>query len=239
MPTDDLTFMLMVPYKRVSMDHITRTGVEFTTRTEGLGDIKLMANRVMFRQAQNRHSLTLVGGVSLPTGSIDERDATPMGPNQKLPYPMQLGSGTYDLLAGINYLGLKDNYFWGAQGKSDIKLGTNDNDYRLGDIWELSTWVTRRWTNWLSSSVRLHGQTWGDIDGADPDLNAAIVPTADPARRAGTRLDLLLSVELFAPRGSLKGQRFGIELGTPIYQSLDGPQLEVDWHISVGWQWIF
>ncbi len=48
------------------------------------------------RQRQQREAnlgLTLY----FPTGSIDERGATPMGPNMQLPYPMQLGSGTYDL----------------------------------------------------------------------------------------------------------------------------------------------
>ena len=152
---------------------------------------------------------------------------------------MQLGSGTYDLLAGLNYLGLTDNWSWGVRGLGTIRVGKNDNDYRLGDRWEISAWATRRWTDWLSNSVRLDGQTWGDIDGADPELNPAVVAPADPDRRAGTRLDLLFGVELFAPSGTLKGQRLGIEVGAPIYQSLDGPQLETDWRIGVGWQWIF
>ena len=40
---DDLTFMGMLPYVRLSMDHITRMGVKFTTDSEGIGDVKLSA----------------------------------------------------------------------------------------------------------------------------------------------------------------------------------------------------
>ena len=32
---------------------------------------------------------------------------------------------------------------------------------------------------------------------------------------------------------------FVMEAGVPVYQSLDGPQLELDWYGSVGWQFSF
>ncbi len=38
---DNITVMAMLPYVRKDMDHVTRMGGEFTTRTSGLGDIKL------------------------------------------------------------------------------------------------------------------------------------------------------------------------------------------------------
>lgn len=62
-----------------------------------------------------RHCLHFNAGLSLPTGSIDKQDATPMGPNSKLPYPVQLGSGTYDLLPGLTYNGQDRDLSWGAQ----------------------------------------------------------------------------------------------------------------------------
>jgi hypothetical protein len=40
-PSDKLTFMSMIPYVHKEMDHITRMKTEFTTRTEGIGDITL------------------------------------------------------------------------------------------------------------------------------------------------------------------------------------------------------
>ncbi len=80
---------------------------------------------------------------------------------------------------------------------------------------------------------------WFDIGGADPRLNAGMVPTADPELRAGQRLDLLLGLNVFADRGRLDGLRIAFEAGLPVYQHLDGPQLETDWLTSVSVEWTF
>jgi len=40
-------------------------------------------------------------------------------------------------------------------------------------------------------------------------------------------------------RGFLKGNRFAVEAGTPVWQNLRGPQLETDWNITAGWQLAF
>ncbi len=238
-PTDDLTLMAMMPYHKISMEHVTRMGKKFITRAEGIGDVKLMANMVAFNTRWNEHRISLKSGISFPTGSIDETDDTPAGDAQKLPYPMQLGSGTFDFLPGFSYTGLIRDWGWGAQMLGTIRTGKNDNNYRLGDRLEGSVWVSRIWDNWISSSIRMNGYWWGDIKGADPDLNPRMVPTANPEIRGGNRLDMLVSVELYAPEGVLKGQHLGFEIGLPVHQSLDGPQLETDWTISAGWQWTF
>ncbi len=238
-PTDDLTLMAMLPYHSNIMNHINRMGRKFTTRSEGIGDLKIMANAVAFRTRWDEHIVSLKAGLSIPTGSIDKRDDTPVGNNQKLPYPMQLGSGTVDFLPGISYAGLSRDWGWGTQMLGTIRTGKNDNHYRLGDKLDASIWVSRIWENWFSTSIRMHGEWWGDIHGADPELNPRMVPTANPEIRGGERINMLFSAELYAPKGVLKGQHLGFEIGLPVYQSLDGPQLETDWTISAGWQWTF
>jgi hypothetical protein len=80
-----LTLMAMVPYTVLEMDHVTRMGAEFTTRADGVGDLKAMALYAL--PGRGKHRFHINAGLSFPTGSIDERDATPMGPDQKLPYP--------------------------------------------------------------------------------------------------------------------------------------------------------
>ena len=235
-PTDDLTFMAMLPFVRLSMDHVTAKGVHFTTKSEGVTDLVVKALYTFHRVDFDRHRLIINSGMSFPTGSIDEKDDTPAGPNKQLPYPMQLGSGTFDLLPGISYLGQSENWGWGAEAMATIRLGDNKRNYTLGDRYHLIGRVDRRWIGWLSLSSRIDWQTWGNIDGADPVLNPKMVPTADPKRRAGTRADLIFAVSLFAPEGTLEDFRFGIEGGLPIYQSLDGPQLETDYLFAVGAQ---
>ncbi|MEW6026907.1 MAG: transporter [Planctomycetota bacterium] len=236
-PTDNLTLMAMLPYIRFSMHHINSMGVRFATRSEGIGDFKVMPLYTFYREG--RHSFHFNAGMSFPTGSIDKKDDTPAGPNQKLPYPMQLGSGTFDLLPGITYLGQTENWSWGGQPMGTIRLGENSNHYTLGNRLHLTTWAARKWTDWFSTSARLDWQIWRNIKGDDPDLNPMMVPTADPDRRGGERVDILCGVNLYAAEGKFKGHRLAIESGWPIYQSLDGPQLETDWKLTVGWQWTF
>ncbi len=238
-PTDDITLMAMMPYLRNAMTLVNRKGKRFTTKSEGLGDLKLMVNAVAFRTKWDEHIISLKGGLSLPTGSINKHDDTPVGLHQKLPYPMQLGSGTFDFLPGISYTGLTQDWGWGTQMIGTIRTGKNSDHYRLGDRLDSSLWVSRIWTNWISTSLRMNGQWWGNIKGADPELNPKMMPTANPEIRGGKRIDLLLSVELYDPQGLFKGQHLGVEIGLPVYQSLDGPQLEMDWKISAGWQWTF
>ena len=234
---DKLTVMAMLPYVSKSMKHLTRSGRKFTTKAEGIGDIKISGLYKITDQAGHKLHLNL--GMSLPSGSIDERDDTPAANNAKLPYPMQLGSGTYDLIPGITYQGQGGNYSWGSQVTATIRNGENDNDYTLGNKVELSGWLQRQWSNSFSTSVRLNAQSWSDIDGADPDLNPNMISTADPELRAGKRVDMLLGVIYHARNGALKGNRFALEVGKPVYQKLDGPQLETDLILTAGWQLAF
>ena len=238
-PSDDLTLMAMLPYIRLEMDHVTRTGVRFTTKSEGIGDLKVSALYTFFRRGFDRHRLVFNGEVSFPTGSIDEKDGTPAGPNQQLPYPMQLGSGTFDLHPGIAYLGQTESWGWAVEVKSTIRLGENGNDYTLGNQYQLLMRVDWKWTDWLAPFVQVDGRAWGNIDGADPALDPTLVPTADPNRRGGERVDLLFGFTLYQPKGTFKGHRLAVQAGLPLYQSLDGPQLETDWQIRVGWLWVF
>ena len=102
-PSDELTLTLMIPYLRNSMDHVTAGNVRFRTESEGLGDIRVGGLYKFFDAGTQRVHANLA--VSLPTGSITERDATPANPSAKLPYPMQLGSGTVDLQPGLTWIG--------------------------------------------------------------------------------------------------------------------------------------
>ena len=236
-PLDNITLMVMVPFLRLSMDHVNRMGDRFTTESRGIGDITAMALYTFYKKKV--HQFFFNAGTSFPIGSVNMKDDTPAGFNQKLPYPMQLGSGTFNLLPGITYVGLTEKWSWGSQASGTIRLGMNSNGYKLGNQLHLTAWCIKKWTNWLAPSVRIDGYWWGNINGADSDLNPAMVPTADPDKRGGKRIDLLFGINLFITKSKLRGQRVLIEGGLPVYQSLNGPQLENDLFLSIGWQWTF
>ncbi|UCE87518.1 MAG: transporter [Deltaproteobacteria bacterium] len=235
-PIDRITLLAMLPFLRQDMDHVTATGVRFTTRSSGIGDVRVAGLIRLFDG--ETHRLHANAGLSVPTGDISVKDDTPMG-RVRLPYPMQLGSGTFDLLPGVTYTGQTQAYSWGGQLLGTIRTGRNNKGYRLGNRADASVWGARRWAPWLSTSLRLAWASWDNIHGDDDALNPALVPTADPDRRRGHRLDGLLGANLIVTQGVLRNQRFAVEFGWPLYQWLDGPQLETDWQLWAGWQYAF
>jgi hypothetical protein len=67
-----------------------------------------------------------------------------------------------------------------------------------------------------------------------------MVPTADPDLRGGTDIDILGGLNFYVPLGKFLGKhRFAIEGGAPVYQDLEGPQLERNFTITLGWQKAF
>ncbi len=231
-PTDDLTFAFMMPIVDKFMTHITAPGGTFSTHSHGIGDFKFGGLLNIYERGNSRMHLNLM--MSAPTGSITERGNTPMGNNVILPFPMQLGSGTWDLKPGITYLGQCGDFSWGAQILGTIRLGENDQNYTLGDDITANIWGAYRVTDALSTSLRVSGTTWGDIDAANPALGAPI-PTARPDLRGGERIDVFAGVNYLFNNG----HRLAVEAGTPLYQDLDGPQLGMDWMITAGWQKAF
>lgn len=240
-PIDLMTLTLMLPYVRNDMSHRLRNDGRFKTHSDGLGDIRA-GTLVRLYEQDDQHVHAQIG-ISFPTGSITEQDVTPAsgGTSIRLPYPMQIGSGTYDFLPGLTYTAHRDAYSWGAQATGEIRMNQNHAKYRQGDEYELTAWGGIEWANWISTSLRAAWNQSLNYRGRDesPSLNPMMVPTADPNRRAAMSLDFLLGVNLIAPSGPLEGVRLAIEVGVPAYQRFDGPQLETDWTLTTGVQYAF
>ncbi len=238
-PHDKITLMLMAPYVLKSMSHLRRDGLRFTTKSDGFGDLRLSS--LINVMDINDHRINLNLGISAPTGSIKEKGFVPGLGQTQLPYPMQLGSGSWDLLPGLTYLGQAGSWSWGAQFLANIRLETNNQDYRLGDEYSLTGWGAYRWSDWISTSLRVVGTSWDDIHGQDKGLviPAAVVPTADPGLRGGERVDVLAGINFYMDKGWLKDHRLALEVGGPVYQDLSGPQLGNEWMLIVGWQKIW
>ena len=144
---------------------------------------------------------------------------------------MQLGSGTYDLIPGVTYKGRSGDVGWGAQYMATLRTGENDEDYTLGDIHQLSGWASYSWTPGASTSLRLSARSTDEIDGRDPNI-VAPVQTANPDFQGGDRIDVGIGINLSGQQGEWRGLRFNAELGVPVEQDLNGPQMEADWNLT-------
>jgi len=241
--------MGMLPFIDMEMNHLSMAGTSFTTESDGIGDIGFAALIGIFDIDDNQ--LLFNAGMTFPTGSINRTDVTPAsgGMNVLLPYPMQLGSGTWDLRPGLTYNGEVTHFSWGAQVMGTIRLGSNEQNYTLGNAYDVTGWGAWKISDWVSLSGRLQWNQWFNIRGQDTRLQspmpavfptaASFIPTADPNLRGGERLDIGPGLNFVVPKGPLRGVRLAVEALFPVYQSLNGPQLAEDWTVIAGTQYSF
>lgn len=254
--SDNVTAMAMLNYVEKDMTMLSFRGPtgtnevgRFKGNTSGIGDTQIGA-LIKFKENKN-HKIHFNVGLSLPTGSIKEKGAVlppfsgMMGtaPGElvdidRLAYTMQLGSGTYDFLPGITYNGRKDKLAWGAQLKGNFRLEDNSQGYRLGNIVEGSTWLAKQWKPSLSTSVRLSAKSEGGIRGRDQIITGGS-PLFNVENSGRDEVALHLGLNLLGQKGALKGHRLAFEIGTPVYEDVDGLQMSHDWTATLAWQKAF
>jgi len=246
-PSDDITFMVMLNYLEKTMVHKTYMGGmgttqlgRFTTNSKGLGDTKLGALIKLYEEGIHKAHLNI--GLSIPTGDIDKKDTvlSPMNtqPSLRMPYPMQLGSGTYDLLPGITYYGGKGKIGWGSQFIATIRMDDNDEGYALGDSFQLSTWSSYSVEPGFSLSWRLTMRDVDSIDGDDDEIRAPI-QTANPDNFGGDFIDVAFGANFVVQSGTLRGHRIALEYTKPIKQDVNGVQMEMQDMVTLGYQVAF
>ena len=246
--TDRITLLGMTSFVRNEMDHITFQGGmgtnvlgNFTTASDGIGDTMIGALVGLDNGKKAHREINAGFVVSIPTGSntFEDEVLAPNGmmPTLRLPYPMQIGSGTFDLKPSLVARDRFGDVSLGAQITGTFRLGS-DEGYSRGDIGELTAWMAYEPRPWVSLSTRLTGRTIGRIDGIDP-LIIAPVQTADPDFQGGETLEVLFGMNLLGQEGYVRGHRLAFEVGLPLVRDLNGPQLETDVMFTLGWQKAF
>jgi len=236
-PSDRLTFMIMMSQVTKSMDLVMRNGMEFSTTSSGFSDIKISGLYTLFE----RNSGRFVGGLglSIPTGTINATVVTPMNEQGlKLPYPMQIGSGTVDPTLALTYFVLKSNHGWGADVRNTCRLYDNESGYHFGNSFQTTAWYSKIWNDWMTTTLRTDLIQQGKIRGADTDLNPMMVYTADPNLTNGTFVHGGVGICLH-PMGKVDGLRFAVEGKFPLYQNLNGPQMKHQNALKIALTYVF
>jgi len=210
-----------------------KNATSMTTKTSGIGDIKLYAMYSLYNRSC--HQLILGAGISLPTGSIkvngDSKDMMYAG--QRLPYMMQMGSGTIDILPGATYLLKKNKILWGTQVAGTIRPTNNSLGYSYGNDITATTWLSYRCLTWLSASARMEGYSIGNMVGRDPNLFEVMEPDAKSTNYGGTRASGYLGLNVYLKK--FAKSRLSFEYGMPFYQNLNGIQLSTRSMLYAGW----
>lgn len=248
--SDQLTWMFMLPYLQLEMDHlispvhITYPDQSFTTASEGIGDFKISG--LLTLEKTPEHNAILGFGLSIPTGSIDEHDdilAMEMLGKTQLPFPMQLGSGTYDWLPSLAYNRFHEKRSWGLRASAEVRIGENDNGYTLGDKGQLQGWHAWIINKELSLSTRLGYREWGSISGDDEarDLPQTVmtsrtVQSVFPENFGGKQLEAGLGLNGVFGHAE---HRVALEINIPLWEDLNGPQMTPDLLATLGYQKAF
>ena len=239
-PSDNITLMLMQNFIKKNMSSTAKMMMggmdmmeDFSTKSSGLGDMKLSALINLFNN--HKTSLHINSSINIPIGEITVRDNTPMMNDAKLPYVMQLGSGTLDVTLGSTY---KENYAntsWGTQFLSIIRTGKNTENYRLGNIYQLNIWGAYNFKEYLSFSGRILGVSQNKITGLDEDLNPMMVPASNINNYGGEKIKAFIGMNIAFPKESIfKNIRFGVEAGAPIYEYYNGIQMNENLTLNFG-----
>lgn len=230
--SDKWTLMGMLNYLDNEMDMIMPMNMRMKMESSGIGDLKV-AGLYDLAQWDSGRRMHLNLGLSLPTGSIDEKHTN----GSTLGYCMQLGSGTYDFHPAITYLAQTENYSYGAQLGGILRIGENDQDYTLGNKFEAALWGARKISEALSASLKFDYSSQDEVDGEDSRMMKMMSPALNNKSQGRDIATFGLGLNYYFRDGELKGHRLAAEWETPISQNVNGVQLELDSVWTLGWQY--
>jgi len=235
--TDRVTAYSMIMLPSLTMDHIRGPmnpggpeGSPFTTHNSGFGDTTFGMLIMLAQDSRNDLVFNLAG--SVPTGDIFRLTGIPTNGvmDQPLPYPMRLGSGTFDARPGMTWKHYFDSGSLGAQLQTDLPIGRNYRGYSEGDQYRLSHWYSHLLTDNVAMSVRVENLWRSNFDGFDPQTPDRVISTNVELFRGGYWLNLGLGVMAL-----FNGHLLNVELVPNLYQDVDGIQLETDWSLFGSW----
>ncbi len=240
-PIDDLTLMVMTSYmeKEMTQQRMPMSGgARFDVNSAGVGDTRISGLINMFHN--NFIKMHLGIGVSLPTGSIDERDETPASNNARLGYSMQNGTGTIDPFFFINNVNDFGRFKVGEQFRFKTSAsGKNSKSYNYGDIFDATLWSSFRWLDNISTSIKVNYNYQKEMEGSDNEMNPRMSPAMDSYNKGHQKLNLGFGMNIINYNKLLTNHRLGLEGVFPVFQRVKGLQMKETFRFTVGWQYGF
>ena len=228
--SNDITLSAMLGLSDNQMTMVHRMNQTSDMQSNGLNDLKVGA---IIDVNQSKNSKTIANiGISVPIGSIEEKNDS----NTHLPYGMQLGSGTYDIMVGVTRTVQYSDVSIGAQINGLIRTGRNKLNYRLGNKYQGTTWIQKLWSNEFSTSARLKITGTTDITGQDNTLTAMQISKSPMFNTNQGSLITDLGVGVNYTPDFLDKTRIAAEITTPILSDTNSLSLIADTTLVFGIQ---
>ena len=223
------SIMAMLPYieKKMEMKMLTggMAGRLHSTSSRGIGDLTIAG----LYKLSDKSNFKLA--VSIPTGEFDEKDHNMSGVLKTLPYPMQLGSGTYDITLGYSFQEVFEDWSYGVQANALKRIDYNSEGWKYGDKREISTWIARPISKSFSVSFGLDVEHQENISGRSVNRSNTTHLTWTEYNHSHLRVSSNIGVNYKFPKSK---SRIGVQCGTPIYRDVNGPQMEPDFKCNFG-----
>ncbi len=221
--TNKLIFVGKFPY----LDKERKTengGATERLKTTGFGDASLTLKYLVFQKDALKETTraTIVGGVKLPTGNDDK---------EGLPRPFQLGSGSFDYLAGATLTHVKGR---GAVSADLVyTLKTEAGGFKFGDTVKYDLALGFRllpavYRTYPAKQLNLYLEFNGTYARRN-ELNGAGVDNS-----GGNTVFLSPGIQFIPARTFL----VEASLQIPVLEDLNGTQLETDYAFLVGFRWL-
>ena len=224
-----------------SMPGMVMNGSDMTmlSGSAGITDTRLSALYNFSANADRRIIGSL--GINVPTGTIRATGTTMLGDDQRLPYDMQPGTGSFSVCPDITFAQRHTLLYWGANAGADIKLNYNSLGYRSGNTYHASLWAGYQFIQCLSATVRAEELHINTISGADAAMAIPVYQQNDPTtvtgNYGGTATNLYLGLNFHIMKPVLERFRVLAEYGMPAYQNLKGIQMSAKATVNAGLQY--
>lgn len=210
------TIMLMLPYNENKMSMKNQMNQKISKmQSEGVGDIKI--SNILSLTKNNK--LTI--GLSLPTGNIKKANNS-----GRLPYKMQLGTGTYDPFLAYNNIKYFESSSLGYQLKAKFNIHKNSEDYSYGNKYQLSLWYSKLLNDNFSLSSALEFAKTESIEGSDKAIeNPTMSISKNSANSGSEHIYAKIGFNKILSNKNNKSLRFSTEYKKTLYQKYKNYQM--------------
>ncbi|WP_192483924.1 MULTISPECIES: transporter [Cysteiniphilum] len=231
--THDWDIMVMSSYNVKTMDmdmHMMGVVEGSTMKSEGFGDTEVTGGYNLINNVMQK--LQIRGGISLPTGRINYQSGMPMMDTTLFGYNMQMGSGTFDPIFGVNYAHYLQSLTLGSEFNAVLRLYDNYRDYQLGDVYSANIYANYQLSSMLEVGSKLEYLMTTKTSGVANGTKASWGISYDPESTGGETINLSMMAKLKG-YGLLQDSALTLEVGYPVYQNLNGTQMKQAWQASL------
>jgi hypothetical protein len=190
------------------------------SRSRGIGDVRVLGR---YQGFEGDASLGVQFGLKVPTGRINYRFAEGPQSGGPLDRGLQPGTGTTDLLLGVYHFGaLSEELGYFANALAQVPLNSRDQ-FRPGAGLTVNVGMRYQTASGIEPQLQINARTERRESGANADVDNSGATLVNLSPGVAVPINKQLQAYAF------------VQL--PIYQRVNGLQLEPRYTVSIGLRW--